>query len=40
MFSRATGYEEMKMTEYLCLSLIAVGIIVYLLYSLLRPEKF
>jgi K+-transporting ATPase KdpF subunit len=36
---RANGFEEIAM-EYLIAGLISVALCVYLLYALLRPEKF
>jgi K+-transporting ATPase KdpF subunit len=36
-----TGYEERAMTlDYVLGGLVTVGLLVYLVYALLRPEKF
>jgi len=40
MFMAARSYAEATMAEGLWSSAVALGLIVYLLYALLAPEKF
>jgi K+-transporting ATPase KdpF subunit len=37
----ATGFEEQAMTfDYVLGGLVTVGILIYLVYALVRPERF
>lgn len=40
MCADASTSEETPMSDYLWTGLVALGLIVYLLYALLKPEKF
>jgi K+-transporting ATPase KdpF subunit len=40
MCADANTSEETPMSDYLWTGIVALGLIVYLLYALLKPEKF
>jgi K+-transporting ATPase KdpF subunit len=40
MCAAATNCEETEMMDYICTGLAAVLLLAYLLYALLKPEKF
>jgi K+-transporting ATPase KdpF subunit len=41
MPSPATGYEESPMTlDYTLGAIVTLGLLVYLVYALIRPERF
>ena len=36
----ATGFEEIEMIDYIWTGLVSLLLLVYLLYALLKPERF
>ena len=40
LFAAATNFEELTMSDYIWTGAVSFLLLVYLLYALLKPEKF